>query len=168
MSLIRGHSDVVFDDDFIDSILAYKDKKVNNDPDSSHFEDTLCPSSPTLQRIVSELKDVFFSAQKMRLKLENWWSHIEYTNMSCNTHNHWPYHVSAVYYVKVPEGSGKFVCYPPGNPYERYNAYYVTPEEKTFILFPSWLDHAVLRNRAKVPRISLSFNFNIQRVENKT
>jgi len=80
--------------------------------------------------------------------------------MSTTLHNHDKAYVSAVVYLKIPEGSGKIVFIPRINQYD--NGAYATdiqPEEGVYYIFPGYLDHCVTRNMSEEKRISLSFNF---------
>lgn len=63
--------------------------------------------------------------------------------------------LSGVYYVKVPENSGKLVVYTP-EPDE------IQPQEGLLVLFSPALDHAVLRNDSDDIRLSIAFNVCLQ------
>jgi uncharacterized protein (TIGR02466 family) len=41
------------------------------------------------------------------------------------------------------------------------------PEGGKMILFPSWLEHSVLKNRSSEPRISIAFNINLKKKNEK-
>ena len=76
--------------------------------------------------------------------------------------------VSGVYYVKVPEKSGRIRFYDPRNPmvhasldwsyYHNYEYHYFDPKEGQMIFFPSWLEHDVEPNETNEERISIAFN----------
>ena len=80
--------------------------------------------------------------------------------MSTNLHNHTNVYVSAVVYVKVPQGSGSLVFRPKLNQYNN-SAYSCKfePEKGVYYMFPGYLDHFVTRNKSDEFRISLSLNF---------
>jgi uncharacterized protein (TIGR02466 family) len=80
--------------------------------------------------------------------------------------------ISGTYYVKVPSGAGPIVYEDPrfgfkmAAPPLKKNAsdamrthVSVTPEEKSLLLWESWLRHEVPLNRAEGDRISVSFNY---------
>ena len=160
LEVLKGKSTLNLDG-LVDDILKLKSYRLDDNPVNSHYEDTRCPESPVVQEIVKELAEAFKGVTQLDLILLDCWSHIHEKNMSTNQHSHYPADVSAVYYVKVPEGSGQLIFHPSANPYHPgRNAF--KPEEKTFILFPSFVDHSVTRNQSDETRISLSFNFKIQ------
>ena len=82
--------------------------------------------------------------------------------------------ISGVFYVKVPENSGKIILQHPGlqvlesywspyyDNYTKYNSatWSFVPKENNLLLFPSWLIHSVEPNLSDEKRISISFNFN--------
>ena len=94
------------------------------------------------------------------------WSHIHEKNMSTTIHNHYPVEISAVFYVSVPEGSGKLLLHPHHNKYHLATVPF-EPEEGMFFIFPGALEHSVTRNHSDKPRISLAFNFNLYKEEDK-
>lgn len=77
---------------------------------------------------------------------------------------------SAVYYVKVPEGSGRIIFQNPAMPdmlpppnavgteYADEHCIY-TPTEGTLLIFRSYLKHMVEIGKNKDPRITLAFNY---------
>ena len=106
------------------------------------------------------MKTDFFAATQEKIEVTNFWGHIHEKNMSTTLHNHDKAYVSAVVYLKIPEGSGKIVFIPRINQYD--NGAYATdiqPEEGVYYIFPGYLDHCVTRNMSEEKRISLSFNF---------
>ena len=87
-----------------------------------------------------------------------------------------PILLSGVYYVKVPENSGRIRFYDPRvisliNPPE-YDYYYdgaqynfVNPQEDMIIMFPSWFEHDVEENKSDEERISIGFNLFVEGLE---
>jgi len=80
-----------------------------------------------------------------------------------------PLFLSGVYYVKVPENSGRIRFYDPRmissiNPpdYEYYHEssqyHFIIPHEDMIIFFPSWFEHDVEENKSNEERISIGFN----------
>ena len=79
---------------------------------------------------IEEMKTDFFAATQEKIEVTNFWGHIHEKNMSTTLHNHDKAYVSAVVYLKIPEGSGKIVFIPRLNQYD--NGAYATdiqPEE---------------------------------------
>ncbi len=81
--------------------------------------------------------------------------------------------LSGVYYVKVPENSGRIRFYDPRNisminppDYEYYHdsALYnfVQPREDMILFFPSWFEHDVEENQSNEERISIGFNIFVE------
>ena len=134
--------------------------KIDSSSDSTRFEDSYCPSNSYLDEIIKQIKTDFYAATQEEIKESNFWGHIHEKNMSTTLHNHDKAYVSAVVYLKIPEGSGKIVFIPRLNQYD--NGAYATdiqPEEGVYYIFPGYLDHCVTRNMSEEKRISLSFNF---------
>lgn len=43
-----------------------------------------------------------------------------------------------------------------------------SPKEGVLLVFPSYLEHEVLRNQSLKPRIAISFNIVVERIQDKT
>ena len=67
--------------------------------------------------------------------------------------------LSAVYYVSVPENSGKLIIHQHGRQYE------VTPQEGKFVFFPPDVVHEVSKNMSSHDRLSIAINFGKPRHE---
>jgi uncharacterized protein (TIGR02466 family) len=80
--------------------------------------------------------------------------------------------ISGTFYVEVPPGSGAIrfedprlplmMAAPPRRPdapEEAQPFVYLQPEPGTLYMWESWLRHEVPANRAKTPRVSISFNY---------
>ena len=75
---------------------------------------------------------------------------------------------SGVYYLKVPENSGRFLVHDPRGRtiesmadskfYGVYSELGITPEEDMIFYFPSWLEHEVEKNESDEIRVSIAFN----------
>ena len=128
--------------------------------DSTYFEDSICPPNRVVDEIIEQLRIDFYAATKENISPLNYWGHIHEKNMSTNMHNHNDTYVSAVVYVKVPEGSGSIVIRPKLNQYDNsaYSSKF-SPERGVYYMFPGYLDHFVTRNMSDQLRISLSINF---------
>ena len=89
-------------------------------------------------------------------------------------HNHPRSNLSGVLWIKVPKDSGSIVFHSPDvfNRYQEmdhyteefcyinncYRRYEFTPDEGKILIFPSSLEHEVLKNESNEDRISYSFN----------
>jgi len=77
--------------------------------------------------------------------------------------------MSGVFYVKVPQNSGKIIFYDPRPSImlktkdmmyynNGYTYHYYDPSENLMLLFPPWLEHSVEKNESEENRISIAFN----------
>lgn len=80
--------------------------------------------------------------------------------------------ISGVYYVSVPKGSSPFKIEDPrigflmnspprkaSAPPREQNYLQIKPRAGEFVLFESWVRHEVPPHRSRVPRLSISFNY---------
>ena len=141
-------------DRLLQVVLQNASKKLTSDPSTSHYEDSYCPDSAIVDRIVSDMQEVY---PKGRLSLINKWGHIHEKNMSTNTHSH-GVDVSAVTYLSAPKGSGLIHFSP--NPLHDYYCS-IAPKKGMFLIFPGWIPHSVSRNLSNEKRVSISFNFKL-------
>jgi len=108
---------------------------------------------------------------KHQLSLDNIWININRYKDFNIPHVHSFSKLSGVFYVKIPNNSGKLSFindFPIENfinplniiEYNQYtsSAWSFEPEENMLYLFPSWLKHYVNPNLSKQERISISFN----------
>tara|TARA_B100001996_G_C18361816_1_gene478107 strand:- start:12 stop:551 length:540 start_codon:yes stop_codon:yes gene_type:complete len=123
-------------------------------------DDSFTPKSIIIDELIEEIQKEFTSTTGLELEHVDHWVHVHSKNMSTEVHNHYPYDVSGVFYVTIPEGSGSIVFLPSHNKYHPQRVPFV-PEEGTFLLFPGVLDHTVTRHQSEYKRISISFNFKI-------
>jgi len=135
----------------------------------SKHEDTKFPMNPEFAKILDHVQGQFKYLHNKNLKLSNFWSHIHEKNMSTVAHNHiatedyeGTKYLSGVYYVQVPEKSGHFVLHYPLNTHVTQQ-FAVMPKTGEFFLFSSAMDHHVTRNLSNELRISVSFNFKIEK-----
>ena len=160
LEIIEGKSNVNLDE-LSKLLLDNYSKRLSLDPKHTMYEDSYCPPSPLIDEVGKEMIHSFKQHTGLDVCVDEYWGHIHEKNMSTNTHNHIGTDVSSVLYVSVPEGSGSIVF----NPQVDYNKPQLfsksfPPEEGTFYIFPSFMDHYVTRNHSDKKRISLSFNFN--------
>ena len=141
-------------------MLQNSSEQLHADPSHTRFEDTFCPDSAIITKIVDDMQGVYSKHTKSSesLVLEEHWGHIHFSNMSTNMHDHRGADFSAVTYLSVPPGCGSIVFWP--NPLDDYR-YIIPPKKGMFLLFPGWIPHSVSRNLSSEPRVSLSFNFKL-------
>ena len=95
------------------------------------------------------------------LRFTEMWANVN-TKTNFNAHHIHEGILSGVFYLKVPENSGRLIL---SNPAVRSDAHYirckdyaVDPERLALIFFPSWLMHYVEPSNNDEERISISFN----------
>ena len=101
------------------------------------------------------------------------WANVNGKGHSNNRHSHFTHDilVSGVYYVKVPEDSGRIRFFDPRPSlihnsldwryYNHFEYHYIEPKEGQMIFFPSWLEHDVERSKSDEERVSIAFNVRI-------
>jgi uncharacterized protein (TIGR02466 family) len=94
------------------------------------------------------------------------WANINYKNSFNAPHTHEGI-FSGVFYLTAPENSGKLIFKNPvvrseTSPYKLAD-YPIQPAPLACIIFPSWLEHYVEPSLSDEKRVSLSFNFDIER-----
>ena len=107
-----------------------------------------------------------------RLKLDHMWINILKPGGGHTGHIHPLSVISGTFYVATPEGSGALKLEDPrlsqmmAAPPRRADAeqglrpfIYLHPEAGRLFLWESWLRHEVEPNRARSPRVSISFNY---------
>ena len=113
-----------------------------------------------------------WSLDGQAMQVTEYWANVNEPNDYNMQHNHVPSHISGVYYVRVPEGSGRIKFFderrirtlaePDSSPVEITASEHVfDPKPGMMLLFPSWLDHLVGQNRSNEVRISISFNMDL-------
>ena len=133
---------------------------------------------PLTDKINSKRQDIieFFGLNNnINIVIQNYWINVNQKNNFNRPHVH-PFSLMAgVYYVKVPENSGRLVF---ENPIQQHdfviksnmikefnlvNAGYwcAEPKENDLIMFPSWLKHYVEPSESDEERISIAFNLEI-------
>lgn len=142
---------------------------------NSFFKDTDSFFSPLLHDIEEQCLNYTYEIVSIQnCFLHNAWININSKGNSNFPHDHPGSIVSGVYYVTLPENSGKLVFENPSrkslasywhvtggpNEWNRANSelWSLEPSEGTLLIFPSWLDHYVEANKSDEDRISISFN----------
>ena len=98
--------------------------------------------------------------------IQSMWANINDKGDSNAHHTHEGI-ISGVFYLQVPENSGRLVLVDPA--VRNYNSaiknsnYGIKPERLACIVFPSWLEHYVEPNQSNENRISISFNIDEKR-----
>lgn len=134
------------------------------------------------------LKALGFDLNKLDLYIQRAWPVISRPEQSISAHAHHTSHISAVYYVSVPQNdtpeSGCFTIhnstnmneFAPGiggehtdaiekwNPFNYKSAYY-PPKEGRILIFPSKQMHGVGANKTEETRISLSFDLIVTAID---
>ena len=142
---------------------------------NSLFKDTNSFFGPLLHAIEEHCLDYIHEIVSIQnCYLNNAWININSKGNSNFPHDHPGSVVSGVYYVRLPENSGKLVFENPSgklistywnmrggpNEWNRANSevWSLDSSEDTLLIFPSWLDHYVEPNESDEDRISISFN----------
>lgn len=96
-----------------------------------------------------------------KFKLQSMWANVNGKNSFNYHHTHEGY-LSGVFYLKVPQNSGRLVFTNPNIRSEnhpiRTSNYPISPQQLACIVFPSWLEHYVEPNESNDTRVSISFN----------
>jgi len=112
------------------------------------------------------------------LKMQNMWLSANSNGAFNQIHNHAGSFVSGTFYIKVPKGAGEITFY--RNHFEEYaitgaapiaqhtaisgSTCRYEPRQGRLILFPGYLQHAVMPTAGDDERISLSFNLGVANV----
>lgn len=137
-------------------------------PNFGELKDRLAPH---VAKFVSALK---WDMRGRKLRMTTCWAN----SMGQGTHHTLHLHpmsvISGVYYVNLPAGSSPFkiedprmgflMAAPPRKasaPANQKNYIEIRPKPGEFILFESWMRHEVPPHRGKLPRLSISFNYEI-------
>ena len=153
--------------DYVDYLL---DLKVNNDTlKKSNFggwhSECNLHEHGIFQELCSSLltiaKDIVSPYTSADLHFLEMWAMVN-QKYSYNAHHIHEGVLSGVFYLQVPEDSGRLImcnpavrshCHPIRN-----KDYLIQPERLALILFPSWLEHYVEPSNSNSERISISFN----------
>jgi len=95
------------------------------------------------------------------IKILEMWANVNNKN-NFNIHHVHEGIISGVFYLQVPENSGRLILCNPAirshNHPIRCKDFPIKPQKLALIMFPSWLEHYVEPNQSDEPRISISFN----------
>lgn len=120
----------------------------------------------------------FGYAPSTQLKVSNLWFSSNNDNAFNQVHNHAGAFISGTFYIDVPQSSGEIVFY--RNSHEEYiisgaapivqhtaisgATCRYEPREARLVMFPGFLQHAVMPTPSKEDRVSMSFNMRIVNV----
>ena len=132
--------------------------------------------SETLQKIIANLLFEFnknLLCKPVSMRCEGWMNINGPGNFNLK-HNHPRSNLSGVLWIKAPKDSGSILFHSPDvfNRYQEmdhyteefcyinncYMRYEFTPDEGEILIFPSSLEHEVMKNESNEDRISYSFN----------
>ena len=137
-----------------------------------------------LNQIINAVNAIHQISRKGELQLINFWINISGKGSSNTPHTHSGLTYSGVFFIKVPEEmkGGRFLFYRNFNEGDFISTEYmghfkegyqmqnydfpintISPKENMLIVFPAWVAHAVEINLSDEERISLSFNFKLNR-----
>ena len=137
-----------------------------------------------VKQIINAVNAIHQTSRKGELQLTNFWININGKGSSNTPHTHSGLNYSGVFFIKVPKEMkrGRFLFYRNFNEADfistehmghfkegyRMQGYdypinTILPKENMLIVFPSWVPHAVEINLSDEERISLSFNFKLNR-----
>lgn len=124
------------------------------------------------KHVAAFAKELDFDLGAKKLVLDDLWINILPPGGVHTSHIHPHSAISGTYYVSIPEGAsaikfedprlGLMMAAPPrkktAKP-DNKSFIYVAPQDRTVILWESWLRHEVPLNEAAEDRISISFNY---------
>lgn len=117
-------------------------------------------------------RDLHFDLGGARLKMNSLWVNMLKPGAAHTSHIHPHSVLSGTVYVRTPPGASALkledprlammMAAPPRTadaPEDTRSFVYLRPEPGTILMWESWLRHEVEANGAKIPRISISFNY---------
>jgi len=137
-----------------------------------------------LKQIISAVNSIHHISREGNPQLTNFWINISGKGSSNTPHTHSGLTYSGVFFIKVPKEmrGGRFLFYRNFNEADFISTEYmgrfkegyqmqgydypintILPKENMLIVFPAWVPHAVEINLSEEERISLSFNFKLNR-----
>ncbi|MCH1416803.1 MAG: TIGR02466 family protein [Gammaproteobacteria bacterium] len=102
--------------------------------------------------------------------IKNSWINLADTDEENTQHSHPGYSISGTYYFRISEEQGPIAFYNPNNivyacefPQSPVSpqTINVVPDDGDILLFPSWLNHSVRKNKSQEQRVSVAFNIDI-------
>ena len=161
---------------------AEKNKNKYESRQKSNVGGYQTPDLPFDNNIIKLFQKILFFAQEYakdykfnnKLYVDNFWINFNKTSSSNMLHTHPNSQISGVYYIQVPENSGKILfenphtfdafseiqSYSDDFKYDtsQYYAVDIQGKEGLLLVFPSYLRHGVHINKSELDRISISFN----------
>ena len=137
-----------------------------------------------LKQIINAVNSIHQISRQGDLQLTNFWINISGKGSSNTPHTHSGLTYSGVFFIKVPKEmkGGRFLFYRNFNEADFISTEYmghfkeghqmqgydypintISPKENMLVVFPAWVPHAVEINLSDEERISLSFNFKLNR-----
>jgi uncharacterized protein (TIGR02466 family) len=154
--------------DYVDKVLELQSKETSEK--KSNFggwqsRDNLNDTEGIFREFISTLEkisnNILCDKSNKRFKVTEMWANVNYKYCYNAAHTHGGI-LSGVFYLQVPENSGKLIFCNPAVRADghllRPKNYPIVPERLACIMFPSWLEHYVEPNLSDEPRISISFN----------
>ena len=170
--------------------FCYSEKKKHpegiersNKGNSWHSSDHYMEEDNLLSSILLSSIDNYFASnkifkEKMQYCILNAWININSKGGSNVLHDHPGSSLSGVFWINAPKDSGNIVFRNPNSFTEastlygyadhlteslnKYETFYLNPQEGYMVLFPSHIQHRVRENRSNKDRISMSFNILIK------
>ena len=147
--------------------LGWQSNDIQDDEEIKPLLDQINESLQDLS-IYSNIKDNY------SIRVSNMWVNVNKKYSFNSNHIHSSSFFSGVFYVKVPENSGRINFENPSslqelfidkvkpfmNNYNHFTAHSWTydPRPNMVVLFPSWIEHNVDQNLSEFDRISIAFN----------
>ena len=137
-----------------------------------------------VNQIINSVNTIHKISRQGELQLTNFWINISGKGSSNTPHTHSGLTYSGVFFIKVPKEmkGGRFLFYRNFNEadlmsteqmglfkegYQKQGYDFpintISPKENMLVVFPAWVPHAVEINLSDEERISLSFNFKLNR-----
>ena len=158
--------------DYLDYILEMSQttetaKKSNfggwHSPCNLHEHGIFKELSSSVLNIVREITQPYARSDLEFLEM---WAMVN-TKYNYNAHHIHEGIISGVFYLQVPEDSGRLIlCNPAMRSHShpiRNKDYPIEPERLAMILFPSWVEHYVEPSKSDQQRVAISFNIGEKR-----
>lgn len=125
-------------------------------------------ANPVFANLVDEISTTMFWLFNKNIQIKQMWACVNKHKDFNLVHTHGnEYHLSGVFYLKVPAQSGN-ICFRDPRPaainsttnriFNQGDSENFVPYERQLILFPSFLEHFVMPNESQEDRISVSFD----------
>ena len=164
-------------------------RKSNSGLQGYHSKDirdlsNLPSTNQLVNQIIHAVNTIHKISRQGELQLTNFWINISGKGSSNTPHTHSGLTYSGVFFIKVPKEmkGGRFLFYRNFNEadlmsteqmglfkegYQKQGYDFpintISPKENMLVVFPAWVPHAVEINLSNEERISLSFNFKLNR-----